>query len=177
MYGLVAYINGTLGNFLYNLRQELVPTCRLRSHVSLLPPRELAGDEPEAKGRIGEVAEHHAPFTVKLGELRVFPETNVIYVDLEQGHDQLAEIHDALNGGALAYAEPYPYHPHITLGQELTPEQFDAALALCQKRWAEYRGPRSFSVETITFVRNTGTCGWSDLQDVALERQPVPALY
>ena len=57
VYGLVAYINGTLGNFLYNLRQELVPSCRLRSHVSLLPPRLLAGDEQGAKQRIGEVAE------------------------------------------------------------------------------------------------------------------------
>jgi len=177
VYGLVAYINGTLGNFLYNLRQELVPSCMLRSHVSLLPPRRLEGDELGAKERIGEVAEHHGPFTVKLGELRVFPVTNVIYVELSQGQDELAAIHDALNGGALAYAEPFSYHPHITLGQELTPEQFDAALELCQKRWAEYKGPRSFSVETITFVRNTGDCGWSDLQDVSLERQPVPALY
>jgi 2'-5' RNA ligase len=177
VYGLVAYINGTLGNFLYNLRQELVPSCRLRSHVSLLPPRLLAGDEQGAKQRIGEVAEQHAPFTVKLGELRVFPVTNVIYVELAYGRDELAAMHDDLNSGALAYAEPFSYHPHITLGQELTPEQFDAALALCKKRWAEYSGPRSFSVDRITFVRNTGNCGWSDLQDVALERQPVPALY
>ena len=177
VYGLVAYIDGALGDFLYALRQELVPTCRLRSHVSLLPPRRLAGDEQGAKERIGEIAEHHAPFTVRLGELRVFPVTNVIYVELAKGHEELAEMHDALNGGALAYAEPFPYHPHITLGQELTPEQFERALAICRKWWAEYSGPRSFLVEKITFVRNTGNCGWSDLLDVVLERQPVPAVY
>ncbi len=177
VYGLVAYIDGALGEFLYALRQELVPTCRLRSHVSLLPPRRLAGDEQGAKEWIGDLSKHQAPFSVGLGELRVFPVTNVIYVELVKGHEELAEMHDALNGGALAYAEPFPYHPHITLGQELTVEQFDAALALCQKRWAEYGGARSFAVETITFVRNTGDCGWSDLQDVVLERQPVSALY
>lgn len=177
VYGLVAYIDGALGSFLYALRQELVPTCRLRSHVSLLPPRLLSGDEQGAKERIRTVAEQHASFTVRLGELRVFPETNVIYVELAEGQKELAAMHDDLNGGALAYTEPFPYHPHITLGQELKPEQFERALAICRKRWAEYSGPRSFPVETITFVRNTGNCGWSDLQDVVMERQPVPALY
>jgi hypothetical protein len=178
VYGLVAYINGTLGNFLYNLRQELVPSCRLRSHVSLLPPRLLAGDEQGAKQRIGEVAEQHAPFTVMLGELRVFPVTNVIYVELAYGRDELAAMHDDLNSGALAYAEPFSYHPHITLGQELTPEQFETGLALCRKRWAEYAGPRSFAVETVTFVKNTGGCGWRDLNDTAMLAEPVgkPAL-
>ena len=177
VYSLVAYIDGLLGDFLYTLRQELVPTCRLRSHVSLLPPRRLAGEENEAKEQMVAVAGQHGPFTVRLGELRVFPVTNVIYVELAEGRDELAAMHDDLNGGALAYAEPFPYHPHITLGQEFTPEQFERALGICQKRWAEYSGTRSFSVETITFVKNTGNCGWSDLQDVVMERQPVPALY
>jgi 2'-5' RNA ligase len=82
-------------------------------------------------------------------------------------------MHAELNGGALAYAEPFAYHPHITLGQELTSEQFETGLALCRKRWAEYTGPRSFPVERITFVKNTGNCGWSDLTETAMLREPV----
>lgn len=174
VYALVAYINGELGDFLYSLRQEIVPTCRLRSHVSLLPPRKLAGDPQDAAEKITAVAGQHAAFEVVLGDICVFPVTNVIYLDLAAGREQLMAMHDDLNGGALAYAEPFAYHPHITLGQELTPEQFAMGLELCRKRWAEYTGPRSFPVETITFVRNSGNCGWSDLQDVGMSRESMP---
>jgi 2'-5' RNA ligase len=174
IYALVAYINGELGDFLYSLRQEIVPTCRLRSHVSLLPPRKLAGNQAGAAEKVAEVAGQHQAFDVVLGDICVFPVTNVIYLDLAAGREQLLAMHEDLNGGALAYAEPFAYHPHITLGQELTPEQFEMGLALCRKRWAEYMGPRSFPVETITFVKNSGNCGWSDLKDVAMSREPVP---
>ncbi len=174
VYALVAYINGELGDFLYSLRQEIVPTCRLRSHVSLLPPRKLAGAEEGAAEKIATVAEQHSAFEVRLGDICVFPVTNVIYLDLAAGREELLDMHASLNGDALAYAEPFAYHPHITLGQELTPEQFEAGLELCRKRWAEYTGPRSFPVETITFVKNSGNCGWSDLKDVAMSREPVP---
>lgn len=174
VYALVSYITGELGDFLYSLRQEIVPTCRLRSHVSLLPPRRLAGDKEGAIERIAGVAGHSEAFEVVLGKLCVFPVTNVIYLDLAVGREQLMAMHDELNGGALAYSEPFAYHPHITLGQELTPEQFEFGLALCEKRWAAYTGPRSFCVDTVTFVQNTGNCGWSDLKDVEMNGQTVP---
>ncbi len=180
VHAVVAYINGELGDFLYSLRQEIVPTCQLRSHVSLLPPRKISGDEAEAFEKITDAAGHHQAFTVELApEISVFPETNVIYIDLAAGRGQLLAIYADLNKGALAYTERYRYHPHITLGQELTPEQFEIGLALCQKRWAEYTGPRSFRVETITFVRNIGNCGWSDLEELAISCQVVgePALH
>jgi 2'-5' RNA ligase len=174
VYALVAYINGELGEFLYSLRQEIVPTCRLRSHVSLLPPRKLAGAQTVAAEEISVVAGHHPAFDVVLGDICVFPVTNVIYLDLAAGREELQAMHADLNGGALAYAEPFAYHPHITLGQELTPEQFETGLALCRKRWAEYTGPRSFPVETITFVRNSGNCGWSDLEEMPMSPKAVP---
>ena len=173
VYALVAYINGELGDFLYALRQEIVPTCRLRSHVSLLPPRKLAGKPEGAAEQIAAVAGGRPASAVRLGEICVFPVTNVIYLDLAAGREELTAMHAELNGGALAYAEPFAYHPHITLGQELTPEQFETGLALCRKRWAEYTGPRSFPVETITFVKNTGNCGWSDLTETAMLREPM----
>jgi hypothetical protein len=175
VYALVAYIDGQLGDFLYRLRQEIVPTCKLRSHVSLLPPRPMMGPEAEAMEQVTVLAERTPAFTVTLGELRVFPVTNVIYLELSIGRGELVSIHDRLNSGVLGYAEPFEYHPHITLGQELSVEHFPEALRLCEQRWKEYTGPRSFPVETLTFVRNTGNCGWTDLGAVGMERQP--ALY
>ncbi|OYW09345.1 MAG: hypothetical protein B7X34_06945, partial [Acidobacteriia bacterium 12-62-4] len=103
IYALVAYINGELGDFLYSLRQEIVPTCRLRSHVSLLPPRKLAGNQDGAAEKVAEVAGQHQAFEVALGDICVFPVTNVIYLDLATGREQLLAMHADLNGGALAY--------------------------------------------------------------------------
>lgn len=173
-YALVTYIHGELGEFLYRLRQEIVPSCQLRSHVSLLPPRPLAGDEGSAIRLIERISERHPGFSVALNDIEVFPVTNVIYLSLQSGHEELTRIHGDLNRGSLAYAEPFSYHPHITLGQELDPANFSASLAHCRRRWEEYKGPRTFPVDTLTFVQNTANCGWLDLRDVQMEMAALP---
>ncbi len=169
-YGLVAYIEGKLGDFLLKLRQEIVPGCMLRSHVSILPPRPLAGSEAEAAQFIQASGRHHAAFQVDLSQVEVFPGSNVIYIALATGVAGLHAMHAELNANALRYVESYLYHPHITLAQELLSEAERAgALQLCQARWNEYAGPRHFPVETLTFVRNDGACGWLDLSEARLE--------
>jgi 2'-5' RNA ligase len=168
-YGLVAYIDGKLGDFLLQLRQEIVPACMLRSHVSILPPRPLAGTEAEAITFIQASGRHHAAFEVSLGAVEVFAVTSVIYIAISSGLIELHTMHRDLNAKALRYVEPYSYHPHITLAQELSAAAYADALQLCQARWKEYAGPRQFPVETLTFVQNTTTCGWQDLAEARLE--------
>lgn len=168
-YALVAYIGGRLGEFLLNLRQEIVPGCNLRSHVSILPPRPLAGTEADAASFMQASSRLHPAFLVELNEVEVFPVTNVIYIAVGAGLPDLHRMHGALNASSLQYAEPFAYHPHITLAQEIPADRHAAALALCQARWREYTGPRNFPVETLTFVQNTTSCGWVDLSEVHLE--------
>lgn len=168
-YALVAYIDGRLGDFLLNLRQEIVPGCKLRSHVSILPPRPLAGSEAEATEFVRASSRRHAAFEVELSEIEVFPVTNVIYIAIGSGLPSLHAMHGELNSNALAYAEPFQYHPHITLAQEISEVEHPAALQLCQARWREYSGPRHFAVETLTFVQNTTHRGWLDLAEAHLE--------
>jgi len=167
-YGLVAYIEGSLGEFLLKLRQEIVCGCNLRSHVSILPPRPLAGPEDEATRFIQANGRHHAAFQVDLAHIEVFRVSKVIYIALAAGVADLHAMHAELNANALRYVEPFPYHPHITLAQELSEAEHAGALQLCQARWKEYSGPRHFPVETLTFVRNTA-CGWLDLSKARLE--------
>ena len=168
-YGLVAYIEGKLGDFLFNLRQEIVPGCMLRSHVSVLPPRPLAGSEAEAIRYIQASSRHRSAFQVELSQVEVFPGSNVIYIALGAGAADLHAMRAELNANALRYVELYPYHPHITLAQELPEGERAGALQLCHARWKEYAGPRHFPVENLTFVRNTGVCGWLDLSEARLE--------
>jgi hypothetical protein len=168
-YALVAYIGGKLGDFLLNLRQEIVPGCNLRSHVSILPPRPLAGTEADATSFVQRSSRIQPAFLVGLDEVEVFPVTNVIYIAVGVGLPDLHRMHGALNANSLQYAEPFAYHPHITLAQEIPAADHAAALALCQTRWREYSGPRNFPVETLTFVQNTTSCGWVDLSEAHLE--------
>lgn len=168
-YALVAYINGRLGDFLLQLRQEIVPGCQLRSHVSILPPRPLTGQEEDAAAFVQESGRHQAGFGVDLGEIEIFPVTNVIYIAIAAGLGELHTMHGKFNGAGLQYTEPFKYHPHITLAQELSEAEHPAALQLCQARWKEYTGPRHFPVETLTFVKNTSICGWVDLAEAHLE--------
>jgi hypothetical protein len=172
-YALVAYIDGRLGDFLLSLRQEIVPGCKLRSHVSILPPRPLTGSEADGTEFLQRATRHLAAFPVALEAIEVFPVTNVIYIAIGAGLAELHAMHGKLNGEGLRYTEPYPYHPHITLAQELSEAEHPAALQLCQARWSEYTGPRRFSVETLTFVQNTSTCGWQDLSVSRLEMAAV----
>src|SRR5262245_2374100 len=101
-YGLVAYIEGELGDFLLKIRKEVVPGCKLRSHVSILPPRPLAGSEAEAIRFIQAAGRHHAAFEVRLGKIEVFPITNVIYISLGTGVTDLHAMHSKLNTSALS---------------------------------------------------------------------------
>jgi hypothetical protein len=172
-YALVAYIDGILGDFLLNLRQEIVPGCKLRSHVSVLPPRPLTGSESEGTAFLQRATRHLAAFPVTLEAIEVFPVTNVIYIAIGAGLTELHAMHGKLNGEGLRYVEPYPYHPHITLAQELSEAEHPAALQLCQARWREYTGPRQFPVEALTFVQNTASCGWQDLSVSRLEMATV----
>src|SRR3954471_14320649 len=79
VYALVIYIPDPLGRFLDDLRKELVPGCNPHAHVSVLPPRPLAVDWQVASEQVRRCASGRPPFDVKLGAIRMFPVTNVIY--------------------------------------------------------------------------------------------------
>jgi 2'-5' RNA ligase len=165
VYALVIYITGPLGKFLDDLRRELVPHCNPHAHVSVLPPRSLAVDWQVAGEQVRHCVSQAAPFEVQLGGLQMFPVTNVIYIELARGADELRRMHAMMNTRNLESAEPFQYHPHITLAQELDPDDVDRIHARALQRWAEYDGPRSFSARHATFVRNTlGNC-WVDLAE------------
>src|SRR5438105_7952965 len=82
VYALVIYIPDPLGGFLDDLRRELVPHYNPHAHVSVLPPRTLAGTWQAASGQAQGLIEGWAPFDVQLTELQIFPVTDVIYLEI-----------------------------------------------------------------------------------------------
>ncbi len=172
-FALVIYIPDSLGRFLDELRLELAPDCRPHAHVSVLPPRPLFTPWQIVCEEARALAGEFPPFEIEAGEPAVFPTTEVIYLELTRGGEELRRIHDALSRGRLKFTEPYPYHPHITLAQELPPGKLAEIYEESARRWKEYAGPRTFRAEKAVFVQNTGRNRWIDLAEFALGAVPV----
>jgi 2'-5' RNA ligase len=167
-FALVSYIPEPLAGFLDRLRQELVPNCFLRAHVTILPPRAISSSPEAVWETVRTLASRFAPFDVEMTQLEVFPVSDVIHIRIGLGHEELERMHDGLNVDGLEFAEPYPYHPHITLAQDLKSDEVDELARVARTRWAECTLPKTFRVETVFFVQNTRRKQWLDLGESAL---------
>jgi 2'-5' RNA ligase len=174
VYALVIYIPDPLGRFLDELRRELAPGCNPHAHVSMLPPRPLSVDWQVAGEQVRGLTETQPPFAVRLAEVRIFPVTNVTYIEVGAGTSELHRMHDAINRGALAFEEPFAYSPHITLAQQIEPDRVQAVHELAGRRWKEFTGPKTFRAERAAFVQNTAGNCWIDLAEFRFGAVTVP---
>ena len=167
-FALVSYIPEPLAGFLDRLRQELVPNCFLRAHVTILPPRPINSSPEAAWGTVRTLAPRFAPFDVEMTEVEVFPVSDVIHIGIGRGRQDMERMHGELNAEGLKYQEPYPYHPHITLAQDLKSDEVDELARVARTRWAESTVPKTFRVEQVFFVQNTRRKQWLDLGESSL---------
>ena len=168
LFALVSYVPDPPGGFLDDLRRELVPHDNPRAHVSILPPRPLMVDWSVASREVRALTDLATPFDIELLEVKVFPVTDVIYLELGSGASELRSLHNAMCQGALEFREPFSYHPHLTLAQEIAPQDVEATRATAVRRWHEYRGARRFRVERVVLVQNTLNGCWIDLAEYSL---------
>lgn len=167
-FALVSYIPEPLAGFLDSLRQELVPTCFLRAHITILPPRPLSAPPGRAWDLLRQLAPQFAPFEVEMKSVEVFPVSDVIYVGVGAGSDQLKRMHDAMNIAGLQFQEAFRYHPHVTLAQDLQSDEVDELARVARMRWSEMEFPKTFRVEKTFFVQNTRRNEWVDLGECSL---------
>src|SRR5579872_2789231 len=170
-FALVSYLPGALAELLDEIRHDFAPGSRAKAHVTILPPRPLIalGGEmsdkvvAEAMDELKVRLQEFTPFKVDLGEIEVFKDSQVIYVSIQTGLAELERMHSALNTGRVAFQEPYPYHPHVTIAQELAPEDVHNAAQFARWRWSEFKHSRSVWIDRLTFVQNTLENCWTDL--------------
>ena len=167
-FALVSYIPEPLAGFLDRMRQELVPDCFLRAHVTILPPRPISSTPGAAWDLVRWFAPQFAPFDVDLTSVEVFPVSDVIYVNIGGGTEQLRHMHGTLNSDGLRFPDPFAYHPHVTLAQNLQPDQVDELTRVARARWAEWSFPKTFRVDKAVFVQNTRRNEWIDLGECRL---------
>jgi 2'-5' RNA ligase len=157
-----------MAGFFDGLRRELFPGCHAKAHVTVLPPRPISCSPGEAWEKLRNDLQDFTPFALELGELCMFPMTQVIYVSVGRGRRELERMHAALNRGPLQFIEPFAYKPHLTVAQDLLSGDVDGALELAQRRWGQFWHPRDFTLDHLTFVQNTLGNRWQDLDSCAL---------
>ena len=169
-FALVAYIPDPLARFLDDLRLELTPDCKPHAHVTVLPPRPIDCDANVAEmvRQIAEDIKGFAPFRIDLGEISIFEASHVVYLGLGRGMSELRYLYRTLNRECLKYAEPFPYHPHITIAQNIPPEDAARIAVIAKQKWADYDGPRSFMVSTLSLVQHVAPAIWADVAALPL---------
>jgi 2'-5' RNA ligase len=172
-YALVAYVKNDLGRFVEDLRREVHPELgHLPAHITILPPRILAGPEVEALATLERLCADVQPFEIGLDVVESFqPVTPTVYLRVHRAALRLHELHERLNTAALDFYEQWPYMPHLTIVKLADEGRLPAVMQLSRERWSAYRGPRSARVEELTFVREGERSGhWTDLAPVQLGR-------
>jgi len=173
-YAVVAYLKGEVAEFVENLRRELHPEhAHLPSHMTVLPPRPLAGTEAQALEWLVERCSAAEPFEVVLGDVENFiPTTPTVFIRVAHAAYRIRELHDALNAGPLAYQEELPYMPHLTIAKMETTERAREVYKLAGDRWDRYEGSHCARIENLSFVRGRDT-RWTDLAPLRLREKIV----
>jgi 2'-5' RNA ligase len=98
-------------------------------HVTLLPPT------PVSESALRDIDEHltraaaaRPPFTMHLSGTGTFrPTSPVVFVQIATGVGDCELLERAIRTGPLARELDFPYHPHVTVAQDITDEQLDDA--------------------------------------------------
>ena len=166
-FALVSYLPIS-ARFLISFAWTSPPQRRPRAHVTILPPRPL---HAEINSMIQEMAQEtrlFPPFEIVLGEIRVFPVSNVIYVSIAKGEHELHALHENLTRATgIRRPVPVPSAHHDCAGHLSAGEGAQLA-ARAREKWAAYDGPRSFMVEKLAFVQNVAPQTWVDLAGISL---------
>ncbi len=115
------------------------------AHITLVPPMEVA-DEQHLGRILGHLESRAAaldPFTVVLGGAGTFrPVSDVVFVPLEQGEQQVRSAEEAVRCGPLDRKLNFAYHPHVTVAHGLDQEWLDQAYAAMQPYRATFEVDR-----------------------------------
>jgi 2'-5' RNA ligase len=173
-FALVAYLPEPLAGFIDSIRSSLDMGYRARAHVTVLPPRPISCSDKDAISELSSRFQDCRPFQVILGNVLLFPSTNVVYLSLAYGAKDLQHLHRATNIGSTYCSAMYDYHPHVTLAQRVPHERLAECLRYASARWSDYQGRRDFVVDRLVFVQNTEPDRWVDRAEFPLQTM-VPA--
>ncbi|WP_375496938.1 2'-5' RNA ligase family protein [uncultured Jatrophihabitans sp.] len=126
-------------------------------HVTLLPPTPVpAGGMADVEAHLAEAARASEPFTMHLAGTGTFrPTSPVVFIQIATGVSQCEVLEQAIRSGPLARPLEFPYHPHVTVAQDLDEAALDEA----------YEGLSNFiarfPVESFVLFSRGSDGGWN----------------
>jgi 2'-5' RNA ligase len=102
--------------------------AHIPAHLTLLGPTELdTADVDRVEAHLSAVATDHGPFTLHLRGTGTFrPLTEVVFVAVAAGIGECERLAAAVRAlPAVQRPQRYPYHPHVTVAQDVTAEELD----------------------------------------------------
>lgn len=97
-------------------------------HITLITTTP-ASDWDETIDHIRAVAHRQRPFSVRLSSTGSFrPISPVVFLKLIEGFDECVELHARLQTGPLERDLGFPFHPHVTVAQDVSEAGMDAAV-------------------------------------------------
>lgn len=113
------------------------------AHVTLLGPTELDATTLAAYERhLDEVAATARPFDVHLrGTASFRPVSAVVFVVLAEGISSCEQLAAAVRSGPVRREQDYPYHPHVTVAQDVPDAALDRAFTELAGYEARFRVP------------------------------------
>jgi 2'-5' RNA ligase len=98
-------------------------------HVTLLPPTPVpSGSMDEVEKHLAEAAAAHHPFVMHLSGTGTFrPTSPVVFIQVARGVSDCEVLERGIRQGVLARELEFPYHPHVTVAQDIADERLDEA--------------------------------------------------
>jgi 2'-5' RNA ligase len=137
-------------------------------HVTLLPPTPVPSDSmAEVEDHLAKAAASGAPFTMHLSGTGTFrPLSPVVFIQIARGVSDCELLERDIRSGPLARELDFPYHPHVTVAQEVP----DAALDDAYDSLATFVA--RFPVESFVLFSRDDSGAWAWRREFHLG--PVP---
>ncbi|MFC4334852.1 2'-5' RNA ligase family protein [Salininema proteolyticum] len=110
------------------------------AHLTLLAPTEITAETlPVFERHLAETARASEPFLLHLRGTGTFrPVTDVVFVTVARGIASCERLAASIGSGPVAKTSRYPYHPHVTVAQNVSQDDLDTAfdkLAGFEAQW------------------------------------------
>ena len=100
------------------------------AHLTLLGPTEVGGNSnlfAKIEEHLAVTATEHRPFQLHLRGTGTFrPITQVVFVAVAAGIAACEQLAADITSGPLDRSLKYPYHPHVTVAQDVSEQALDA---------------------------------------------------
>jgi 8-oxo-dGTP pyrophosphatase MutT (NUDIX family)/2'-5' RNA ligase len=130
--GVIARLPEPLGIHVQSWRRALGDPAagRIAPHLTLAPPQTVAERELDrAVALVERAAAEAVPFLVELdGAATFLPDNPAAYLVVREGGPALQALEVALQASPLD-RRTHPFHPHVTVTQDLPPDRIEAAAA------------------------------------------------